>query len=233
MGVYVEVPDTNYPLRILQAKVHITGTPTAQPLTVEIMSDSLGFPGHALAARQVTAVTGWNTINFASDSVALTFATPTNFFVGGRGQMAFSYETTAPISYRAWEYTGGWATYRSRDLQDVLIRAVVEWRPTIDGISDQETPKSFALHQNYPNPFNPTTKIEYDVKEHSRVVLKIYNVLGQEVRTLVDRMETPGANKFVEWDGRNNAGHSVATGIYIYRIEMGNFVKSRKMMLVK
>jgi hypothetical protein len=114
-----------------------------------------------------------------------------------------------------------------------MIRAIV--RQTFVGIGDDDEliPIAFALRQNYPNPFNPTTKIEYDVKENSRVVLKVYNVLGQEVRTLVDRMELPGIKKSVVWDGKNNAGHAVSTGVYIYRIEMGSFVKSRKMMLMK
>lgn len=228
MGVQFESKD--YPIRVNQARVNITSI-TANPMTVEILSDSSGYPGHALAARQVTAVTGWNTIDFTSDSVTIPSGT---FYIGARGQMAFTYETTAPISYRAWEYTGGWAAYRSRDLQDILIRAVVNYRPPVGiGGDDELAPTAFALHQNYPNPFNPTTTITYDVKEQTRVVLKVYNVLGQEVRTLVDRMENAGARKTVVWDGKNNAGHSVSTGIYFYRIEMGKFVKSRKMMLMK
>jgi photosystem II stability/assembly factor-like uncharacterized protein len=104
---------------------------------------------------------------------------------------------------------------------------------TIVGIGEgDQLPKAFALHQNFPNPFNPTTTIKYDVKEPSRVVLKVYNILGQEVRTLVNQKETAGF-KSITWDGKNNHGQQVASGIYVYRVQMGNFVKSRKMMLVK
>ena len=102
------------------------------------------------------------------------------------------------------------------------------------GIGEQSalTPKSYALHQNYPNPFNPTTTIKYDLKEGGKVTLKIYNILGQEVRTLVNKNETAGF-KSVVWDGKDNAGNLVSSGLYIYRLETGKFVKSRKMMLLK
>ncbi len=101
------------------------------------------------------------------------------------------------------------------------------------GIADENIkPVSYALHSNYPNPFNPTTTIRYDQKESGKVSLRIYNTLGQEVRTLVNRYETPGY-KSVAWDGKDNTGRMVSSGIYIYRIETGSFVKSRKMMMLK
>ncbi len=93
-------------------------------------------------------------------------------------------------------------------------------------------PKSYALHQNYPNPFNPTTTIKYDLKDAGKVTLKVYNILGQEVRTLVNKNETAGF-KSVVWDGKDNAGRMVSSGLYIYRIEAGKFVKSHKMMFLK
>jgi hypothetical protein len=99
-----------------------------------------------------------------------------------------------------------------------------------------ELPKEFALHQNYPNPFNPTTSITYELPKSASVTLKIYNLLGAEVRTLVT--ETQGAGYYqVVWDGRNNAGSSVASGIYTYRLtansDTKSFVQTHKMILMK
>jgi hypothetical protein len=102
------------------------------------------------------------------------------------------------------------------------------------GIAEPQSliPDEFALHQNYPNPFNPTTTIRYDLKENSDVVLQIYNLLGQNIRTLVNARQEAGYREVV-WDGRNNVGNAVASGIYIYRIEAGNFVQTRKMVLMR
>ncbi len=96
-----------------------------------------------------------------------------------------------------------------------------------DGIPDR-----YELMQNYPNPFNPTTTIRYSLKGETRVTLKVYNLLGQEVKTLVDELQTAGA-KQVQWDGKNQKGAQLATGMYIYRLKAGNFVESRKMILSK
>jgi len=90
-----------------------------------------------------------------------------------------------------------------------------------------------ALAQNYPNPFNPATTIRYSVRERARVQLKIYNVAGQLVTTLVDRVVEGGVEHTVAWDGRNDAGMRVATGVYFYRMTAPDFTKTRKMVLLK
>lgn len=104
----------------------------------------------------------------------------------------------------------------------------------IVGIGNNGSPvvDEFALHQNYPNPFNPSTTIAYTLKENANVTLKIYNMLGQEVKTLVSAHQAAGV-KEVAWDGTNNAGAQVASGIYIYRLEANDFVASRRMLLMK
>ena len=93
-------------------------------------------------------------------------------------------------------------------------------------------PREFDLYQNYPNPFNPNTTIRYALKQSTRVTLTVYNLLGQEVRTLVNAQQEAGY-KTVIWDGLNNQGRKVASGIYLYRLEAGDFVKTRKMVLMK
>ena len=90
------------------------------------------------------------------------------------------------------------------------------------------------LGQNYPNPFNPVTVVEYSIKKAGPVTLRVYNAAGQLVKTLVGPGETmPGGIHNVEWDGRNNQGIPVSSGVYFYKIEAPGFVKSRKMVLIK
>jgi hypothetical protein len=86
--------------------------------------------------------------------------------------------------------------------------------------------------ENYPNPFNPSTTIRYTLPEASSVRLTIYNVLGQEVRTLVNAAQSRGVHS-VQWDGRDASGRQAATGVYIYRLEAGRFVATRNMVFAK
>ena len=94
-------------------------------------------------------------------------------------------------------------------------------------------PTSYSLAQNYPNPFNPVTTIKYTIKERAHVSLKVYNVAGQLVRTLVDEVQSPEAVKPVEWRGRNNRGQKVASGVYFYKLVTKDFTRTRKMVLLK
>jgi flagellar hook assembly protein FlgD len=90
-----------------------------------------------------------------------------------------------------------------------------------------------TLAQNRPNPFNPTTTIEFTVKERANVQLRIYNVAGQLIRTLVNEARTPGEVHTATWDGRNDAGQSVSSGVYFYKLVAGTFVQTKKMVLLK
>ena len=90
----------------------------------------------------------------------------------------------------------------------------------------------FQLHQNYPNPFNPTTTITYNLPKHSNVTLKVYNLLGQEVKTLVQGTIAAGQHA-ITWDGKDRFGKQVASGVYIYRLSAGARVQSRKFMFLK
>lgn len=93
-------------------------------------------------------------------------------------------------------------------------------------------PERFDLLQNYPNPFNPETVISYQLPEISDVELNIYNVLGQKVYTFT-KAQRPAGYYHVTWDGKDRFGNTVGSGIYIYKIQAGEFVKNRKMVLVK
>jgi hypothetical protein len=93
-------------------------------------------------------------------------------------------------------------------------------------------PSVTALHQNFPNPFNPFTRIRYQIAKPGRVSLRIYNVAGQLVRTLVDRTKRPGYYEEV-WKGDNDGGRTVASGVYFYRLETPGYSRSLKMVILR
>jgi hypothetical protein len=93
-------------------------------------------------------------------------------------------------------------------------------------------PDQYSLHQNYPNPFNPETQISYDLPNDSWVKLSIYNIRGQKVKTLVDGFEAAG-HKVVIWDGTNEEGEQVASGVYFYRLDAGEFTATKKIVLLR
>ena len=101
-----------------------------------------------------------------------------------------------------------------------------------DLTSPSTKPKEFRLSNNYPNPFNPTTVIGYTLASDRNVKLSIYNLLGQKVKTLVDCHQQAGHKK-VTWDGKNDRGDEVASGIYFYRLEAEEFTDVKKMILMK
>ena len=110
---------------------------------------------------------------------------------------------------------------------------VVFGNPTdITPIATTILPESFQLSQNYPNPFNPVTNITFDIPVKSMVFIKIYNILGKEITTLVENKLSAG-KYIVTWDGTASDGRKVSSGIYLYRIDAGNFTETRKMILLK
>ncbi len=96
----------------------------------------------------------------------------------------------------------------------------------------QVIPANFELAQNYPNPFNPTTSIKYSIPNNNFVSIKVYDMLGREIATLVNDYKNAG-NHTINWNGEDNSGQKVASGTYIYRITAGNFVATKKMVLLK
>ena len=101
-----------------------------------------------------------------------------------------------------------------------------------DETGSEERPSEFELSQNYPNPFNPTTKIEFTLAKSGFVTLQIYDTLGRKVRTLVSE-ELSSGYKSVIWDGKNEDGNDVASGVYFYQLKVGDFSEPKKMLLLK
>ncbi|UCE20263.1 MAG: T9SS type A sorting domain-containing protein [Gemmatimonadota bacterium] len=116
------------------------------------------------------------------------------------------------------------------------IEKVFEWFETSTGVNpargDAAIPQSHHLAQNYPNPFNPETRIDYQLAEDGFVELAVYNVLGQKVRTLKAGEHVAGTYS-VLWNGRDDAGLDVASGVYFYRLETSTFTSTKRMILMK
>jgi len=109
---------------------------------------------------------------------------------------------------------------------------------TIDGANALRTylegllPDEFALHQNYPNPFNPVTTLRYDLAEDAMVNIIIHDMLGRQVKTLINRTQDAGY-KSVIWNATNDYGKPVSAGIYLYQIQAGEYIQTKKMVLLK
>ena len=146
-----------------------------------------------------------------------------------RGVGKFDPTKKANVGIRI-SYAGDTATFAGNVLFDNLI-INGEWfsAQLLDGVSQNGNllAMSYTLYQNYPNPFNPTTKIAYDIPKDSKVVLTVYNVLGQEVATLVNEIQRMGSHTV------NFNASSLASGIYFYRLSAGTFVQTQKMILLK
>lgn len=110
----------------------------------------------------------------------------------------------------------------------------VDIKSTTDADEENELilPKEYSLAQNSPNPFNPSTKIQFELPRAGQIRLSVFNVLGQTVKTLCDE-KLPAGRHSVIFDGRDNNGGKIASGVYFYRLEAGDFTQSKKMILLK
>ena len=140
-------------------------------------------------------------------------------FVAGHGT------TNSPQHYSYSDDVGASGTYSYR-LKQIDHNGAFTYSQEV-AAQTGAVPKVFAFTQNYPNPFNPTTQIAFSLPQQSTVKLKVFNVLGQEVATLVNGSLSAGTHS-VTFDARN-----LASGLYIYRLTADNFTSVKKMMLLK
>jgi subtilisin family serine protease len=145
-----------------------------------------------------------------------------NIISGQSGTVAYNDSTGMGFRVHSGGLAGGSYNASLRVTTNDPLQPVVNIPVTVDvitGVPDAGVvPEVYALEQNYPNPFNPTTTIQFALPRASNVSLKVYNILGQEVRTLADGMMEAGFVNAV-WDGRNNGGMGVSSGIYFYRLD--------------
>ena len=124
--------------------------------------------------------------------------------------------------------------YRVRSIDDAGNQSEFSETVQMSTLSNENSMMAdqFMLHQNYPNPFNPITTLRYDLPEDSFVKVSVYDMSGNQVRTLVNEAKSAGFRS-VQWNATNNQGQPVSAGVYIYSIEAENFIDTRKMILLK
>ena len=162
--------------------------------------------------------------NIEVDEVKMAVASAEGVEVGG--DIAYIEFEILPGERHDW----GDALLRIQDVQlnEGLIPAVTEQTE----LSLAVIPEVYALSQNYPNPFNPETVINYDLPVRSHLSITIFNLMGQKVATVVDGYRSAGSYSIV-WDGKDNNGKSLASGVYLYRMETDGFVQTRKLVLMR
>ena len=132
----------------------------------------------------------------------------------------------------AQTFTGVVYASNGVDTDSVVFEITVVPNDQTDIGQSSNLPMKFALHQNYPNPFNPVTTLRYDLPEDEMVNITIYDIIGRQVKTLVNGSQTVGY-KSIQWNATNNAGQPVSVGVYLYSIEAGKFRQTKKMVLLK
>ncbi|MDD4857911.1 MAG: FlgD immunoglobulin-like domain containing protein, partial [Candidatus Krumholzibacteria bacterium] len=151
-------------------------------------------------------------------------------FVPGLGNLVYA---TAGTEWNDPDYDISGVYYKITALDHAGNESAPRSPQSVTGVDDNAMPRVFALHQNVPNPFNPVTVIRYDVPASGGMVtVKVYDVSGRLVRTLVDGAQSAGQHT-VRWDGRNDNGQSAASGIYFCRMAAPKFVEKRKMVLLR
>lgn len=216
----------------LLTKMHIYfvsivfGNATYKPI---VLSNNNGTPGSDIINhpfKNVSVVPGWDETDLTSYNIFVNG----DFFIGlkynGVDAPTFGYD---PVNNgRAWDFDGtNWAPWN----ETYFFRATITTTTSVAEISNI-IPDKFEVSDNYPNPFNPSTKFRYALPEGRNVKIIIYDIQGKQVAELVNNYQAPGTYE-VTWNGKNDNAEVVSSGVYLYRIEVGSYSVSKKMMLLK
>lgn len=226
---------------IWKTKTNFTSNSYRTPLGQKMASITANSTTPAASPYPVP-YSNWSTIDVSS----LNLNSDQSFTVAFRYNATSATEnrimsTTYPGSspYHSWTYDGennNWFYYTNQTEDSVriyLIRAFVK----IGTVGNEEeiieiAPREYSLAQNYPNPFNPSTTIKFAAPQNGNVAIEIFNIVGQKIRTLVDNYYAAGSHEAV-WNGLNDNGEKVSSGIYLYRINAGSYIETKKMTLLK
>jgi len=149
--------------------------------------------------------------------------TNSELLTAGHGNLPIGDLNWFPAEKAQWENSKGTYEQKIKNMEPAIITSIDD----VDLLASE-----FYLQQNYPNPFNPSTKIKFNLKRSTDVKISIFNVLGQEVKILVDKNMNVG-NHTTKWNGTDRFNNKVNSGMYFYKLEADNFVQVRKMMLLK
>jgi hypothetical protein len=207
---------------IAQYEVVPGSTGNILTLDIENSSDLLSFKGGN------TEVAGWSGI-VTMVNPPVQPVSPADLPPAGSGSVVFTFDVDASAALGELGYIDIWLTTVTGDSALVEVELVAG---AVTGAETGVTPKVAVLYQNYPNPFNPSTSIEFSLPARERVSLKVFDVSGRLVRTLVDGPLSDGSHRYA-WDGRNERGASVASGVYFYVLKSESIRQSRKAVLLR
>jgi len=122
--------------------------------------------------------------------------------------------------------------YRGGGVVIAEIKSMIDNLIGATAIQNHQSPEKFTLHQNYPNPFNPSTVISFELSRIEKVSLKVYDNQGRFIRSLLNNTMHTGKHE-ISWDGRNNQGETVSTGVYYYILQTAGFNQTKKMTLIR
>ena len=205
-----------------------------KPQGLKAFGIDLGYPEELMSFVKVASTNlteGWQALNGKKNLTGVVT-------IGGFNSEGIN--STKPcalvtVTFKMKEKAEGTGDFWLFNLTDDLVKAEVNSAKFNSGIGlaeDREIPASYALEQNYPNPFNMDTEIVYQLPEAVHVNLIIYNLMGQKIKMLVSRNESAGRYE-VQWDGRDEQGHEIPSGVYIYRLETSQFSDIKKMIIIK
>ena len=231
----VRMTPTIYPAKVSLLRAYVSDTASFDFEIRTRVGDSVG--GLLAGPFTTRATEPYTWVNFEIPG----FSQPT--ITTGDFMMLFRWKSATPTSpavgadsvgaadLRSYSFDGtyGWAKYT---MFDWLMRAAVMTPTGVTELGGGERPRTFSLSQNVPNPFNPQTRIEFALSEATQVNLDVFNLLGQQVRTLVDEY-MPAGQYETEFDGRGANGQSLPSGLYFYRLQAGTHHETRKMILMK
>lgn len=231
------VPSPPYQLGLLQYVVDDGGTPRLKVMVVvddaadlDAFGARLSFPAAQLQLNRVEP--GYLTSGFAA--IGGRTVSPGQMIFGGYDPFTTAALGTSDVCRIYFDFLGTPGTVGGLSLSNFVDDFTGATVGTVTGV-DAPVASAHRLHQNFPNPFNPTTQVRYDVGGSGarvRVRIAIYDVRGALVRTLVDADRTPGSY-VATWDGRADDGTQAASGVYFYSMRAGDYVESRRMVLLK
>lgn len=208
---------------LLAGPIELADDPSADPDALDLAIDELGY----LSAAWTDVREGIRKVYYQIYESDLTPIGVNQPISSADPEFMLSPSTSAYLG-RAWF---AWADPRQDGL-NVYASTVVYNSTDVDDDDKPRLPDSYALQQNYPNPFNPSTIITFSLPRVSDISLLIYNTLGQRVRTLISGGLVAGTYR-ITWDGKDDHDRPVASGVYLYRLDAGNFTEQRKMILIK
>ncbi|MBI5868755.1 MAG: T9SS type A sorting domain-containing protein, partial [candidate division Zixibacteria bacterium] len=231
----VNFTPSSYPAVVSHLRVLLNDTTS---VVLALQADPGGPPGDVIAGPFVVSAdtnTGWADVIIPEGAQPV--ITSGSFFVvlywqpSSPSLPGVATDTTAVSPNRSVWYDNAYGWYYF-DLGNFMIRAAVQSPTGVEELTGSATPAQYTLDANYPNPFNPSTTINFSLRAASRIELRIHNILGQAVRDLFSG-ELDSGRHTIEWDGRDNNGNPVTSGVYFYTLRTNSSEETRKMLLLK